>query len=173
MAAKEIRQGKRRLEIPESMFYDKYYVIKKSKARDLAQRALHQLYEEGKLDESGTIEIEEVLERLCTLQGSQYFAMNLDEKASIEAMKVYYRHKYGPEAADACVKFILGHEVGKGLVFKGKCIMSGKVAEVWRHPDGGKVFEVEDTQGGRHTVPERWVVKWLENEEVVEKDIAE
>lgn len=150
------------IEINESLFYDKYYVIKKSKAHQLAQEAIKQLYEEGKSNEYGVIDIVDILDEMSGLQGSQYFAMNLDEEASIKAMQTYYAVKYNDKAAAVCVKFILKGEIGKSLVFKGKCLTSGKVTDVWRHPDGGKVFEVEDKQGTRHTVPESWVIKWLE-----------
>jgi len=156
------KDEKKQPEIVESMFYDKYYVIKKSKAQALAQEALRQLYAEGKFNEQGVIDVVDILERMCDLQGAQYFAMNLDEDSSIKAMQTYYREKYGEEAAKACLKYILKGDVGKSLVFKGKCLMTGKVVDVWRHPDGGKVYEVRDNQGEVHTVPEAWVVKWLE-----------
>jgi hypothetical protein len=149
-------------DINESMFYDKYYVVKKSKAQPLAQEALRQLYAEGKFNEHGVIDVVDILERVCELQGAQYFAMNLDEDSSIRAMQTYYRVKYGEPAAKACLKYILKGDVGKNVVFKGKCLMTGKVIDVWRHPDGGKVYEVRDNQGIIHTVPEHWIVKWLE-----------
>lgn len=151
----------KKTEITESMFYDKYYVIKKSKAQALAQEAIKQLYEEGGCNEHGVIEVLDILERMDDLQGAQYFAMNLDEEASIKAMQTYYLNKYDKEAAEACINYILKGEIGKSLVFKGKCLTSGKVTDVWRHPDGGKVFEVRDKGGSVHTVPESWVVKWL------------
>jgi hypothetical protein len=152
----------KKTEITESMFYDKYYVIKKSKAQALAQEAIKQIYEEGGGNEHGVIEIMDILERMDDLQGAQYFAMNLDEEASIKAMQSYYLNKYDKEAAEACINYILKGEIGKSLVFKGKCLTSGKVTDVWRHPDGGKVFEVRDKGGAVHTVPESWIVKWLE-----------
>ncbi len=152
----------KKTEITESMFYDKYYVIKKSKAPPLAQEAIKELYEEGGRNEHGVIEILDILERMDDLQGAQYFAMNLDEEASIKAMQTYYLNKYDKEAAEACINYILKGEVGKSLVFKGKCLTSGKVTDVWRHPDGGKVLEVRDKTGTMHTVPESWIVKWLE-----------
>ncbi len=156
------KKAKEQPDINESMFYDKYYVVKKSKAHSLAQEALRQLYSEGKFNEQGVIDVVDILERVCDLQGAQYFAMNLDEDSSIKAMQTYYRVKYGEEAARACLKYILKGDVGRKLVFKGKCLMSGTVVDVWRHPDGGKVFDVRDNQGEVHTVPETWVVKWLE-----------
>jgi hypothetical protein len=55
-------------------------------------------------------------------------------------------------------------EVGREVVFKGKCLIRGRVVDVWHHPDGGKVFEVKDKEGQQYTVPESWVVKWLETE---------
>jgi hypothetical protein len=162
MAAKKSQKDSKAAEITESMFYDKYYVIKKSKAQALAQESIKQLYEEGRINEHGVIEIVDILERMDEIQGAQYFAMNLDEEASIKAMQTYYLNKYDKEAAEACINFILKGEIGRGLVFKGKCLTSGKVLDVWRHPDGGKVFEVRDKLGNRHTVPEGWVIKWLE-----------
>ena len=68
-------------EITESMFYDKYYVVKKSKAQALAQEALRQLYAEGRFNEQGVIDVVDILERVCDLQSAQYFAMNLDEES--------------------------------------------------------------------------------------------
>lgn len=156
----EFKNGE--LEINESLFYDKYYVIKKSKAHHFAQEAIRQLYDEGKCNEYGVIDIVDILDKMSDLQGSQYFAMNLDEEASIKAMQTYYAVKYNEKAAEACVKYILKSEIGRSLVFKGKCLTSGKVTDVWRHPDGGKVFEVEDKQNTKHTVPESWVVKWID-----------
>ncbi len=150
------------IEITESLFYDKYYVIKKSKAHHIAQEAIKELYDQGKCNEYGVIDIVDILEQMSQLQGSQYFAMNLDEEASIKAMQTYYSVKYNEKVAEACIKYILKSEIGRNLVFKGKCLTSGEVTDVWRHPDGGKVFEIEDKQGTKHTVPESWVVKWIE-----------
>ena len=153
---------KKKIEINESMFYDKYFVIKKSKAKQLAEEAINELSEEGKVNEHGVIEIVDILERVDDIQGAEYFSMNLDEESSIKAMQTYYHHKYGAEAAKACIDYILKGEVGKKLVFKGKTLISGTVVDIWRHPDGGKVFEIEDKSGNKHTVPEDWIVKWLE-----------
>ncbi len=162
MAEQEEKDQEQKSDITESMFYDKYYVVKKSKSHALAQEALRQLYAEGKVNEQGVIDVVDILERMSDIQGAQYFAMNLDEESSIKAMQTYYREKYGEEAAKACLKYILKGDVGRALVFKGKCLMTGKVVDVWRHPDGGKVYEVRDNQGTVSTVPEAWVVKWLE-----------
>lgn len=154
---------KKRPEITESLFYDKYYVIKKSRAQMLAQEAIKQLTEEmGASD--GPIEVVDILERMCAIQGKQYFCLNLDEEASLKAMKTYYTAKYDRETAEACLEYIMKKEVGRELVFKGKCLVRGRVVDVWHHPDGGKVFEVKDKNGQVYTVPESWVVKWLEKE---------
>jgi hypothetical protein len=154
---------KTRPDITESLFYDKYYVIKKSRAQMLAQEAIRQLTEENAArDGSGTIEVEDILGRMCDLQGKQYFCLNLDEEPSLKAMQTYYHSKYDRAVAEACIEHIMKREVGKELVFKGKCLTRGRVADVWHHPDGGKVFEVRDKDGNSHTVPETWVVKWLE-----------
>lgn len=154
---------KKRPDITESLFYDKYFVIKKSRAQMLAQEAIKQLTEEmGPND--GPIEIVDILERMCAIQGKQYFCLNLDEEASLKAMKTYYTAKYDRETAEACLEYIMKKEVGRELVFKGKCLVRGRVVDVWHHPDGGKVFEVKDKNGQPYTVPESWVVKWLEGE---------
>jgi hypothetical protein len=154
---------KKRPDITESLFYDKYYVIKKARAQMLAQEAIKQLTEEmGPSD--GPIEIVDILERMCAIQGKQYFCLNLDEEASLKAMKTYYTAKYDRETADACLEYIMKKEVGREVVFKSKCLVRGRVIDVWHHPDGGKVFEVKDKTGQLYTVPEGWVVKWLETE---------
>ena len=156
------KQKEKKVEITESMYYDKYYVIKRIKTKELAEEAIRELTDEGRVNEHGIVEMEDILDRMDQLQGAQYFAMNLDEDASIKAMQTYYLNKYNAEAAKACIDYILKSEIGKSLVFKGKTLISGKVVDVWRHPDGGKVFEVEDKTGKKHTAPENWVVKWLE-----------
>lgn len=153
----------KRPDITESLFYDKYYVIKKSRAQALAQESIRMLTEENaSRDGGGTIEVEDILARMCEIQGKQYFCLNLDEEASLKAMQTYYHSKYDRAAAEACIEYIMKREVGKELVFKGKCLIRGRVADVWHHPDGGKVFEVRDKDGNSYTVPEGWVVKWLE-----------
>lgn len=152
-----------RPDINESLFYDKYYVIKKSRAQLLAQEAIRQLTEEATA-EGASLEVSDILERMCDIQGKQYFCLNLDEAASLKAMQTYYLSKYDREAAEACIEYIMKREVGKELVFKGKCLVRGKVTDVWHHPDGGKVFEIRDKDGKTYTVPESWVVKWLESD---------
>ena len=154
---------KKRPDITESLYYDKYYVIKKSRAQMLAQEAIRQLTEEMGPGE-GTLEVTDILERMCAIQGKQYFCLNLDEEASLKAMKTYYTAKYDRETAEACIGYIMKKEVGRELVFKGKCLTRGRVVDVWHHPDGGKVFEVKDKDSTQYTVPESWVVKWLEPE---------
>ena len=151
-------------DINESLFYDKYYVIKKSRAAGLAHDAVRILTEEAAEKEGGSVEIIDILERMCDLQGKQYFCLNLDEQPSLQAMKTYYLAKYDPEVAEACIEHIMKKEVGRELVFKGKCLVRGKVTDVWHHPDGGKVFEVRDKNNNLYTVPETRVVKWLEAE---------
>ncbi|MCX7717692.1 MAG: hypothetical protein N2111_04715 [Candidatus Sumerlaeaceae bacterium] len=153
-----------RPDINESLFYDKYFVIKKSRAQMLAQEAMRQLAEEGATRDGGALDVTDVLDRMCAIQGKQYFCLNLDEEASIKAMQTYYLAKYDREVAEACIDHIMKKEVGRELVFKGKCLTRGKVVDVWRHPDGGKVFEVRDKQGTIYTVPEPWLVKWLDPE---------
>lgn len=152
-----------RPDINESLFYDKYFVIKKSRAQVLAQEAIRQLTEEAGA-EGASLEVNDILERMCDIQGKQYFCLNLDEEASLKAMQTYYLSKYDRDAAEACIEYIMKREVGKELVFKGKCLVRGKVTDVWHHPDGGKVFEIKDSEGKFHTVPESWVVKWLESD---------
>ncbi len=155
---------KQRPDITESLFYDKYYVIKKSRAQSLAQEAIRQLTEENAArDGGGTLEVEDILQRMSDLQGKQYFCLNLDEDSSLKAMQTYYRSKYDSAAAEACIEYIMKREVGKEVVFKGKCLTRGRVSDVWHHPDGGKVFEVRDKENNVYTVPETWVVKWLEH----------
>ncbi|MBX7245393.1 MAG: hypothetical protein K1X53_07830 [Candidatus Sumerlaeaceae bacterium] len=154
--------GSLRPDINESLYYDKYFVIKKSRAQMLAQEAIRQLTSEVGED-GGSLEVTEILDRMCAIQARQYFCLNLDEEASLKAMQTYYLGKYDKEVAEACIDYILKKEVGRELVFKGKCLTRGKVTDVWRHPDGGKVFDVRDNNGSSHTVPEIWVVRWLEN----------
>lgn len=129
----------------------------------LAQEAIKQLTDEAQASgDGGTLEVADILGRMCDIQGKQYFCLNLDEEASLKAMQTYYLSKYDREAAEACIEYIMKKEVGRELIFKGKCLMRGKVSDVWHHPDGGKVFEVKDKNGGTYTVPESWVMKWLE-----------
>lgn len=162
----------KRPDITESLFYDKYFVIKKARAQMLAQEAIRQLTEEANGSES-TLEVSDILERMCSIQGKQYFCLNLDEEASLKAMQTYYLSKYDRKAAEACIEYIMKKEVGRELVFKGKCLMRAKVTDVWHHPDGGKVFEVKDKEGNIYTVPEGWVVKWLEAEATPDPKQAE
>ena len=152
------------IDLNESLFYDKYYVIKKSRPADLANEAVRILTEEMAGNDGASLEIVEILERMYDLQAKQYFCLNLDEAASLEAMKTYYLSKYDREIAERCIEHIMKKEVGRELVFKGKCLIRGKVSDVWYHPDGGKVLEVKDKDGKVHTVPESWVVKWLDPE---------
>jgi Glu-tRNA(Gln) amidotransferase subunit E-like FAD-binding protein len=154
---------KKRPDITESLFYDKYYVIKKSRAMMLAQEAVKQLSEEMPPTD-GPIEVTDILERMCDIQGKQYFCLNLDEEHSLKAMQTYYTTKYDRDAAEACIEYIMKKELGRELVFKGKCLTRGKVSDTWHHPDGGKVFEIRDKDGNVYTVPESWVVKWLDAE---------
>ncbi|PKO18868.1 hypothetical protein CVU37_05715 [candidate division BRC1 bacterium HGW-BRC1-1] len=152
-----------RPDINESLYYDKYYVIKKTGATTLAQEAIRQLTEETASREGGgTIEVDDILGRMCSLHGKQYFCLNLDEEASLKAMQTYYHSKYDKNAAEQCIEYIMKREVGKEVVFKGKCLTRGRVVDVWHHPDGGKVFDVRDKENGLHSVPEGWVVKWIE-----------
>lgn len=154
---------RKRPDINESLFYDKYFVIKKSRVQMLAQEAIRQLTEENVAGD-GALEVNDILERMCAIQGKQYFCLNLDEEASLKAMQTYYMSKYDREAAEACMEYILKREVGKELVFKGKCLTRARVVDVWHHPNGGKVFEAKDKEGNVYTVPESWVMKWLEPE---------
>lgn len=153
-----------RPDITESLYYDKYFVIKKSRAQLLAQEAIKQLTDEMTGTDGGSLEVTDILERMCAIQSKQYFCLNLDEEASLKAMQTYYMSKYDREAAEACIQYIMKKEVGREIIFKGKCLMRARVSDVWHHPDGGKVFEVKDKEGHIHTVPESWVVKWLEPE---------
>jgi hypothetical protein len=159
---------KKRPDLNESLFYDKYFVIKKSRAQLLAQEALKQLTEEGAGHDGGSIEVTEVLDRMCSIQGKAYFCLNLDEEASLKAMQTYYLSKYDRDVAEACIDYIMKKEVGREMVFKGKCLIRAHVVDAWRHPDGGKVYEVRDKQGASYSVPESWVVKWLEEPEVAD-----
>lgn len=152
-----------RPDITESLYYDKYFVIKKSRTQVLAQEAIRLLTEESS-DGGATLDVTDILDRMCAIQARQYFCLNLDEEASLKAMQTYYLSKYDKEVAEACIDHIMKKEVGRELVFKGKCLTRGRVVDVWRHPDGGKVFEVKDKQGNSHTVPEHWLLKWLEPE---------
>lgn len=154
----------KRPDITESLFYDKYFVIKKTRAQLLAQEAIRQLSEEAANTDGASLEVTDILERMCSLQGKQYFCLNLDEESSLKAMQTYYMSKYDRKAAEACIEYIMKKEVGREVVFKGKCLLRGKVTDVWHHPDGGKVFEVKDKDNNTYTVPESWVVKWLEPE---------
>ena len=152
-----------RPDINECLYYDKYYVIKKSRATTLAQEAIRQLTEETASREGGgTIEVDDILVRMCSLHGKQYFCLNLDEEASLKAMQTYYHSKYDKNAAEQCIEYIMKREVGKEVVFKGKCLTRGRVVDIWHHPDGGKVFEVRDKDNNSHTVPESWIVKWID-----------
>ena len=36
-----------------------------------------------------TVEVTDILERMCDIQGRQYFCLNLDEDASLKAMQTY------------------------------------------------------------------------------------
>jgi hypothetical protein len=153
---------KKRPDINESLFYDKYYVIKKSRAQMLAQEAIRQLSEEAECGDGTSLEVTEILQRMCDIQSKTYFCLNLDEEASLKAMQTYYLSKYDREAAEACMDYIMKREVGKEMIFKGKCLTRAKVIDVWHHPNGGKVFEVRDKDGNQYTVPELWVVKWFE-----------
>jgi hypothetical protein len=155
---------RKRPDITESLFYDKYFVIKKAHAQNLAQEAIKQLSDEGAGGDGGALEVTDILQRMCDLQGKTYFCLNLDEEPSLKAMQAYYLSKYDREAAEACMDYIMKREVGKELVFKGKCLTRGKVTDVWHHPNGGKVLEVKDKEGNIYTVPESWIVKWLESE---------
>ncbi len=152
------------INLDESLFYDKYFVIKKSRATQLANEAVRILTEEMVPGAGESLEIVDILERMCDLQSKQYFCLNLDEAASLEAMKTYYLSKYDRDVAERCIEHIMKKEVGRELVFKAKCLVRGKVVDVWHHPDGGKVFEVRDRDNKTHTVPESWVVKWLDPE---------
>ena len=154
---------KKRPDLNESLFYDKYFVIKKARVQMLAQEALKQLAEEGAGRDGGSLDVTEVLDRMCAIQGKQYFCLNLDEEASLKAMQTYYLSKYDRDVAEACIDYITKKEVGKELVFKGKCLTRAHVVDAWRHPDGGKVYEVRDKQGMNYTIPEAWVVKWLDD----------
>lgn len=156
---------KKPIDVEESLFYDKYFVFKKERAVVLAEKAINQLNEESHA-EAPEVSISDVLERMALLQEKQYFCLNLDEEPAVAAMQEYYRQKYGEDMAKKCVQYIMAKDVGQELVFKGKCLVRGKVTESWRHPDGTKVYEVEDRQGGTHTVPESWVVKFLDAEPV-------
>lgn len=153
---------RKRTDINESLYYDKYFVIKKARAQMLAQEALKQLTEEGAGRDGSSLDVTEILDRMCAIQGKQYFCLNLDEESSLKAMQTYYMSKYDREMAEACIEYIMKKEIGKELVFKGKCLTRARVIDAWRHPDGGKVYEVRDKQGVNYTVPESWVVKWLE-----------
>ena len=155
---------RKRPDINESLFYDKYYVIKKSRAQLLAQEAIKQLTDEADPTDGGSLEVTDILQRMSDIQGKTYFCLNLDESPSLKAMQAYYTNKYDRETAEACMDYIMKREVGKELVFKGKTLTRAKVADVWHHPNGGKVFEVKDKEGNTYTVPELWVVKWLEPE---------
>lgn len=149
-------------DIDESLFYDKYFCFKRQRTEELAVQAMGQLQDEAAAEGGGQeISIIEIMERMSLIQHRTYFCLNLDEEPAVKAVQEYYRHKYGAHAADICIEQMAVRDVGKDVVFKAKCITRGTIIDAWHHPNGEKVYEVQDKQGKNHTVPANWVVKFL------------